>query len=100
MAGWKKGKISNLPGAEQRCGCYTMCEMGRKAEKIEDQLRQAILGSEMSRYRMSQISGVDQAVLSNFVNCKRTITLVTAAKLAGVLGMELSVNNKNNKAGR
>ena len=77
-----------------------MCEMGRKARDIEDQLRQAILGSDMSRYRMSQISGVDQAVLSNFVNCKRTMTLVTAAKLAGVLGMELSVNNKNNKAGR
>jgi hypothetical protein len=100
MVDWKKRKIANLSGAKQRCGCYTMCEMGRKAKNIADQLRQAILGSEMSRYRISHISGVDQAVLSNFVNCKRTITLVTAAKLAGVLGMELSVNNKNNKAGR
>ena len=100
MAGRGKGRIKNLSGAKQRSGCYTMCEMGRKVRDIEDQLRQAILGSEMSRYRMAQISGVDQAVLSNFVNCKRTITLVTAAKLAGVLGMELSANDKNNKAGR
>ena len=100
MAGWEKGKISNLSGAEQRCGCYTMCEMGRKAREIEDQLRQAILGGDMSRYRMLQITGVDQVALSNFVNCKRTIMLATAARLAGVLGMELSVNNKNNKSGR
>ena len=74
-----------------------MCEMGRKVRDIEDQLRRAILGSETSRYRMSQISGVDQAALSNFANCKRTIMLATAARLAGVLGIELSVNNKNNK---
>lgn len=74
-----------------------MCEMGRKARDIEDQLRQAILDSDLSRYRMSQITGVDQAVLSNFVNCKRTITLTTAAKLVDVLGLELSANDKNNK---
>jgi len=85
MTGWKKGKISNLPGAEQRCGCYTMCEMGRKAGKIEDQLRQVILGGEMSQYRMLQITGVDQAVLTNFVNCNRIIMLATVARLAGVL---------------
>jgi len=71
--------------------------MRRKAKDIEEQLRQEILDSDMSRYRLSQITGVDQAVLSNFVNGKRTITLATAAKLAEALGLELSANNKDKK---
>lgn len=99
MARWEIGKITNLSGAKQWCGCYYMCELGRKAKDVEDRLRQAILNSEMSRYRMSQITGVDRAVLSSFMDCKRTLTLATAARLTGVLGTELSMNNKNTKGG-
>ncbi|MDD5050967.1 MAG: helix-turn-helix transcriptional regulator [Candidatus Pacebacteria bacterium] len=59
------------------------------SKDIEQKLRAAIVKSEMSRYRISQLSGVGQAQLSLFVNRKRTLTLPAAAKLAKVLGLEL-----------
>ena len=63
--------------------------MAKKPADIEEQLRRAIVESEMSRYRLSQVTGVANAVLSNFVNLKRSLTLTTAAKLAKALRLEL-----------
>ncbi len=65
-----------------------------KSKDIEAQLRQAILQSDMSRYRLSQVTGVDNAVLSNFVNRKRSLTMTTAAKLAKALDLELRPRKK------
>jgi plasmid maintenance system antidote protein VapI len=59
------------------------------SKDIEQKLRDAIIKSKMSRYRISQLSGVSEAQLSLFVNGKRTLTLPAAAKLAKVLGLEL-----------
>ncbi len=56
---------------------------------IEERLREAILSSKMSRYRISQLSGVSEAQLSLFVNRQRTLTLTSAAKVAQVLGLDL-----------
>jgi transcriptional regulator with XRE-family HTH domain len=60
------------------------------SKDIEQKLRAAIVKSEMSRYRISQLSGIGQAQLSLFVNGKRTLTLTSAAKVAEVLGLDLS----------
>ena len=60
-----------------------------KHKDIETQLRKAIEDSEMSRYRISQVSGISEASLSLFVNYKRTLTLESAAKVAKVLKLEL-----------
>ena len=65
--------------------------MSKKVQNIEEQLRKAILKSDMSQYRISQLTGVDKAVLSNFVNRKRSVTLSTAAKLAKSLRLELRI---------
>jgi plasmid maintenance system antidote protein VapI len=59
------------------------------SKDIEQKLRKAIVRSKMSRYRISQLSGVGEAQLSLFVNGKRTLTLTSAAKVAKVLGLEL-----------
>ena len=67
--------------------------MARKPD-LEEQLRQAILNSGMSRYRLSKLTGVADAVLCNFVNRKRSITMTTAAKLAKALGLELRPKGK------
>ena len=64
---------------------------------IENKLREAILNSEMSRYRISKLSGVGQAELSLFVNRKRTLTLTTAAKVADVLELDLTPVKKGRK---
>ena len=71
-----------------------MPTMARAREDIEAQLQQAILRSGMTRYRLAQLSGVSEAVLSRFVAGKRTVTLTTAARLAGVLGLELKPGMK------
>ena len=65
-----------------------------RSKDIEEQLRQAILQSDLSRYRLSKLTGVDHAVLSNFVNQKRSLTMTTAAKLAKALGLELRPKKK------
>lgn len=72
--------------------------VGKKGERtnIEERLREAIISSPMSRYRISKLSGVGQAELSLFVNRKRTLTLATAAKVADVLRLDL----KSVKKGR
>lgn len=57
---------------------------------IEEQLRQAILTAGMTRYRLAQLSGVSEGLLSHFVNRNRTMTLPTAGKVARVLGLELT----------
>ena len=68
--------------------------MAKTTKNIEDQLRQTIIKSDMSRYRLSKLTGVDDAVLCNFVNRKRSITMTTAAKLAKALELELRPKKK------
>jgi len=67
--------------------------MGKRMD-IEQQLRQAIAESGMSRYALSKKTGVAQSVLSHFVNGQRSLTLPTAARLAEALGMELRPRKK------
>jgi transcriptional regulator with XRE-family HTH domain len=65
------------------------CIICNMSKDIEKKLRDAIIKSKMSRYRISRLSGVSEAQLSLFVNNKRTLTLTSAAKVAKVLGLEL-----------
>ncbi|NIP22277.1 MAG: helix-turn-helix domain-containing protein [Phycisphaerae bacterium] len=59
-------------------------------------MKQALIESKVSRYRIAKESGLTESQLSYFVNGKRTLTLPTAAKLAKVLGLEL-VEKKGKK---
>lgn len=67
------------------------------SKDIEQKLRDAIVNSKMSRYKISDLSGISEASLSLFVNGKRTLTLISAAKVAEVLGFEL-VEKQDKKA--
>jgi len=62
--------------------------MTKQSKDIEQQLRDAILTSGISRYRLSKQTGVSQATLSLFVNGHQSLNLTTAAKLARALGLE------------
>lgn len=64
--------------------------MSQKPADIQAQLRQAILDSDLSRYRLAQLTGVSQATLSLFVHNQRSITMDSAAKLAKELGLKLT----------
>lgn len=67
------------------------------SKDIEQKLQDRIVKSKMSRYRISQLSGVGEAQLSLFVNGKRTLTLTSAAKIAETLGLELTEKKKSGK---
>jgi transcriptional regulator with XRE-family HTH domain len=69
--------------------------MAKKKTKTLDQtlsetLKQAIVSSELSQYRIAKESGVSAGVLSRFVNGERDLKLETADKLCKILGFTLS----------
>lgn len=67
---------------------------------LEQQLLEAIMEADITRYRLSKLSGVAEGVISRFVNGNRTITIQTAGRLARVLGLELRQVRPSPKAGK
>jgi hypothetical protein len=58
---------------------------------LTNSLRAAISRSGLTHYRIGLDAGVSPTVLDRFVHGKRDIRLTTAAKVCGVLGLELQV---------
>lgn len=56
---------------------------------LVNDLRTAILTSDLSRYEIARRSETSEASLSYFVSGKRSLSLDTAAKVATVLGVGL-----------
>jgi ribosome-binding protein aMBF1 (putative translation factor) len=56
---------------------------------IAEQLREAIEQSGMSRYRISQLSGISEAVLSRFASGQTDLTLSNTDKLCAALGLKV-----------
>jgi plasmid maintenance system antidote protein VapI len=54
-----------------------------------DDLRNAILTSGQTEYRVAKESGVAQPILNRFLRRERGISLATAAKLAAYLRLRL-----------
>ncbi len=73
--------------------------MKKKKKKVdfESQLKQALLKSGMSCYKISQLSGLSNAQLSYFVNGKRSLSLSAASKLAEALDFELVQKKKRSE---
>lgn len=59
------------------------------SKTLTDQLRDAVRRSEVTRYRLSQELGIDQAALSRFVSGERGLSLEAIDKLAAYLGLRL-----------
>lgn len=57
--------------------------------QLADRIRAAMLASGLTRYQLSQQTGVAQAVLGRFAAGKRDLTLATASRLVPALGLEL-----------
>ena len=72
--------------------------MNSKVTDIEMQLREAILGSGISRYGIAKRAGVTESQLSLFVSGQRSLTLTSAAKIAHVLDLELVNKERKRKA--
>lgn len=72
--------------------------MDSAGKDIEVQLREAIVGSEMSCYEIAKRTGMVNSQLSLFINGHRSLTLTSAAKVARVLGLELRPIKRERKA--
>ena len=57
--------------------------------RLSDQLRQLIDRSGVSRYRLSQAAGIDQAMLSRFMAGKGGLGMKSVDALAAVLQISL-----------
>ena len=64
--------------------------MAKRTPKLSDQLRRAIEESEMTRYRISKLTGIDQATLSRFVHGECGMLMESLDKLAAVLDLRLT----------
>jgi hypothetical protein len=63
--------------------------MSKQRPLLSDQLREAIKASRMSRYRISQETGIGQSALSLFCARKRGLSLQSIDAVAALLGLEL-----------
>ena len=60
-----------------------------KAISFTDQIRRAVLSSKMTRYQIAQVTGIDKASLSRFVNGERGLSLAAIDILADLLDLEV-----------
>ncbi len=63
----------------------------RKPKPLSEQLREAILNADISRYRIAKETGLTQAGLSRFVNHVTGLSLDSLDKIGQCLGLEIKV---------
>jgi len=71
-----------------------------KRKKLSEQLRDAILNAETSRYRISKETGITEAALSRFVNHGSGLSLESIDKIGDCLDLELVVRQRSKRKGR
>ncbi len=76
----------------------TMGIMAKKTRALVDQIRQAVVDADLTRYRISQITGIDNAALSRFVHGERGLSEESLNSLGELLGLEIRIRRK--KKGR
>lgn len=64
--------------------------MKTKSTTLTDQLRKLIEDGELSRYQLWQQTGIDQAVLSKFVNGKGGLSMESLDKIGEVLDLQIT----------
>jgi hypothetical protein len=64
-----------------------------------DQLRRAILDSGLTRYRISQETGIAESVLSRFVHGERGLNSDSIDRLMDCLGLEIRPRRRKRKDG-
>jgi len=65
-----------------------------KKERFGDQLRRAIRESELTRYAISQQTGIAQSILSRFINQGAGLSMDSVEKLCECLGLRLVADVK------
>jgi len=76
---------------------YTWVMMTTKAKAFSDQIRAAIDGSGLSRYRICKEIGISEASMSRFMSGHTGLKLSTVNRLADLLGWKLSVPRRKGR---
>lgn len=66
--------------------------------KLSDELRKAIAEADFSRYRLWQITGIDEATLSRFMTGKGGLSVDGLDRIAEALGLHITVQKPKRKA--
>ena len=72
----------------------------RTPKPLSEQLREAILNADISRYRISKETGLTQAGLSRFVNHVAGLSFDSIDKIGECLGLEIIVGGDKGSAGK
>lgn len=71
--------------------------MGKKRAKLSDQVRQAVDASGMSRYAICKALGMDQSIMSRFMNGKGGLQQDTLDALAELLDLRIVAGAKTGR---
>jgi transcriptional regulator with XRE-family HTH domain len=69
--------------------------MGKKREKLSDQIRRAIDASGLSRYRICKETGILQSVMSRFMSGQGGLSTERLDDLADLLGLNIATDRKD-----
>jgi len=66
----------------------------QKRMKVSDHIRAALESGEVSRYRVSQDTSVEQSALSRFLSGERGLSMEAIDTLAEYFGLEIVIKRK------
>ena len=70
-----------------------------KTKSLGDALREAVIHSELTPYKIAKAAGIQANVLTRFLNGERDLRLATAGKVASVLGLEFRPKKQTSQGG-
>ena len=85
-------EVQEAPAFNGRRSFLTL--RGKRSKKVSDQIRNAIETSGVSRYKIAQHTGIDNATLSRFMGGTGGMTVETLDKLAEYLGLRIVFDGK------
>ena len=68
--------------------------MPKKREKLSDQIRRAVDGSGLSRYRICKEVGILQSVMSRFMNGQGMLSMERLDLLADLLDLNITTGKR------
>lgn len=72
-----------------------MRPMKPRANRVSDQLRQAVETAPISRYELAKRTGLDEGLLSRFVHGKTGLSMASIDLIAECLGLELAAKPRS-----
>ncbi len=74
--------------------------MAKKTLKLTDQIRKSMDESGLTRYRISQATGIDESALSKFYHGTRGLSLESLDRLCDYLGLQVITVRTSDRKGK